>query len=233
MFALFFELASKDKNERTANENLIFYALIDFMVNVKHDLIQSNNGIAFDKSQIIFCLPIEWAENQYTNYLHTLFLESGWIAKQGHQTSIIFLPFVECLTNYVQNVCSGTKIKLERERKYLLCYISDSRLSIKCFRMQACKELIAVSRKLAASDFFLTPTVLDSDSICLSRLDGMIYNKIKAMITAEYTRRADLGLNRYPAESGVDLLRIIKAAVVNLDIIYNTVRRLLVCCLFV
>jgi len=56
--------------------------------------------------------------------------------------------------------------------------------------MQSDKELITVSKRLAASDFLLTPTFLDEESISLSNFETMIYSKVKSMITNDIVSNA-------------------------------------------
>ncbi|KAK4511099.1 uncharacterized protein ATC70_012310 [Mucor velutinosus] len=153
------------------------------MEDLRQDLIQDNRTV-FDESQILFCLPLEWTEKVHEQALRTLFLASGWITNQDHEHRLIFSKHVERLVNYLQDR-DDTNKQFERERRYLFCCINETSFKLTCFQMQSAKELSSVSRKLAASDFLLTPTFLDEKSISLSNLDTMIYRKVKSMITQD------------------------------------------------
>lgn len=169
----------KSENEQTEDEKIRLSSIVNFMKELKHKILQANVSI-FDKSQLIFCLPVEWKEEKYKNGLRALFLKAGWITNTDHTTRLIFSNFVERFAGYLQI----EKIeKLERERKYLLCHMNEISISLTCFKMQNAKELIAVSKKLAVSDFLLTPTILDDELLSLSSLDQMIRNKIERMLT--------------------------------------------------
>ncbi|GAN05975.1 hypothetical protein MAM1_0107c05451 [Mucor ambiguus] len=75
------------------------------------------------------------------------------------------------------------RVNLEREKKYLLLYLDKTAIRLLSFQMQSAKELIAVSKKLAASDFCLIPTDLgDSVSIHFTELDVLMYNGVKRII---------------------------------------------------
>ena len=150
------------------------------MKELKHDMIQENIPI-FDNSQIIFCLPVEWTEDKFENDLRALFLKAEWINKEDHKNRLIFSTFIERVVHFLQ-IYNDNNIKFERERKYLLFYMDQNSIRLTCYQMQCAKELIAVSKKLAASDFLLTPTVLDNESIYLSSFDETIQNIIERML---------------------------------------------------
>ncbi|KAL9541020.1 hypothetical protein MBANPS3_009351 [Mucor bainieri] len=158
------------------------------MEELRQDLIQDNRTV-FDESQILFCLPLEWTEEEHKQALRTLFLASGWITNQDQEHRLIFSQHVERLVNYLQDR-DDTNKQFERERRYLFCYINETSFKLTCFQMQSAKELSLVSRKLAASDFLLTPTFLDEKSICLSNFDTMIYTKVKSMLKQDFTSNA-------------------------------------------
>lgn len=182
MFPKYFKILSQNENQQTKENKCIQSSIIDFMINLKHDLIQDNRTI-FDESQILFCLPVEWTDTKYENDLRSLLLEAGWITTTENRNCLIFSTFVERLVNYLQDGHYANK-RFERERKYLFCHINESSLKLTCFQMQSAKELIAISKKLAASNFLLSPTILDDESVCASSFDTMIYIKVKNMVTS-------------------------------------------------
>lgn len=148
-----------------------------------------DNRTVFDKSQILFCLPLEWTKGEHKQLLRSLFLASGWITNQDHEHRLIFSRHIERLVNYLQDRDDINR-QFERERRYLFCYINETSIKLTCFQMQSAKELITVSKRLAASDFLLTPTFLDEESISLSNFDTMIYSKVKSMITNDIVSNA-------------------------------------------
>ena len=177
---IFFELHSKSENQQTEDEKIKLSSIINFIKELKHDMIKEDISI-FDKSQIIFCLPAEWTEDKYENDLRALFLKAGWINKEDHKNRLIFSTFIERFVHYLQ-MDNDNDIKFERERKYLLFHMDQNSIRLTCYQMQCAKELIAVSKKLAASDFLLTPTVLDNESIYLSSFDEIVQNIIERML---------------------------------------------------
>lgn len=185
MFPKYFEVLLQNENQQTKEDKCIQLSIIEFMINLKHDLIQDNRAI-FDESQILFCLPAEWTDTKYENNLRSLFLEAGWVTTVEHSNCLIFSNFIDRLVNYLQNPNYANK-KFERERKYLFCHINESFLKLTCFQMQSAKELIAISKQIAASNFLLSPTILDDESVCVSSFDTMIYIKVKNMITSRIT----------------------------------------------
>ncbi|KAL7334848.1 hypothetical protein PS15p_200417 [Mucor circinelloides] len=158
------------------------------MEDLRQDLMQDNRTV-FDKSQILFCLPLEWTKSEHKQLLRSLFLASGWITNQDHEHRLIFSRHIERLVNYLQGRDDINR-QFERERRYLFCHINETSIKLTCFQMQSAKELITVSKRLAASDFLLTPTFLDEESISLSNFDTMIYSKVKSMITNDVVSNA-------------------------------------------
>lgn len=189
----YLETHSKDENQRTKSEQNILLSITDYMEDLKRDLIEVKISI-FDKSQILFCLPIEWTKERYKNDLRELFLEAGWIINHDNKNCLIFSTFVERAVIAIQRSIMMTEF--ERERKYLFCHIDKTSLRFICFQMQSAKELIIVSKKLAASDFFLTPTVLENELLCLSTLESMIYSKVKKMIIKSIVKRSKSNIYR-------------------------------------
>jgi len=112
--------------------------------------------------------------------LRALFMETEWIHQNDPKNRLIFSPFIEGLCQYLTAV---NAYNFEREKKYLLLSLDKTAIHLLSFQMQSAKELIAVSKKLAASDFLLVPTDLgDAATMDISDLDRLIYNKVKEII---------------------------------------------------
>lgn len=212
----FLELHSKGDNQQTKDEKIRLSSTVNLLKELKHKLLQSNVSI-FDKSQFIFCLPVEWKEKRYKNDLRVLFLKAGWISNEDHTNRLIFSDFVERFVSYLQLEKLKETRKFERERKYLLCHINGTYISLTCFKMQSANELIAVSKKLASSDFLLTPTILDDESLSLSSMDQMIRNKIERIFTTSKNAK-DTTLSK-PM-----LFKLINNILENLDMVCKKVR---------
>ena len=180
-FLEFFKLHSISENQQTENEKIRLSSIINFIRGLKHDIMQEDISI-FDKAQIIFCLPAEWTGDKFGNDLRALFLKAGWINREDHKNRLIFSTFIERFVHCLQ-ISEDIAIKCERERKHLLLFMDETSIRLTCYQMQCAKELIAVSKKLAVSDFLLTPTVLDDESVCISGLDKIIHSKIERMFT--------------------------------------------------
>ncbi|EPB84115.1 hypothetical protein HMPREF1544_09103 [Mucor circinelloides 1006PhL] len=188
LFQRYFQIQTQSDDQQTKDDESIEASIIDFMEDLRQDLMQDNRTV-FDKSQILFCLPLEWTESEHKQLLRSLFLASGWITNQDHEHRLIFSRHIERLVNYLQGRDDISR-QFERERRYLFCYISETSIKLTCFQMQSDKELITVSKRLAASDFLLTPTFLDEESISLSNFETMIYSKVKSMITNDIVSNA-------------------------------------------
>jgi hypothetical protein len=169
------------ENQQTNDEKIKLSSIVNFMKELKYELLKANVSI-FDKTQIIFCLPVEWTEDKYGNDLRALFLKAGWVNGEDHKNRLIFSTFIERFVLYLQ-INKNNGIKFERERKYLVFYMDNTSVRLTCYQMQSAKELIAVSKKLALSDFLLTPTILDDESIDLSSFNKIVLNKIEKMFT--------------------------------------------------
>lgn len=193
LFLEYLEIHSKDEKQRTKSEKNMLLSMTDYMKEVKNFLLIFDVSL-FDKSQILFCLPVEGTKERYENGLRVLFSEAGWIANHNDKNCLVFSTFMESAVIAIQRVFMETEF--ERERKYVLCHIDKTSLRIICFQMQSAKELIIVSKKLAASDFFLTPTVLENELFCLSTLENMIYSKVKRMIIKSIVKRVKSNIYR-------------------------------------
>ncbi|KAI8645211.1 hypothetical protein BD408DRAFT_480717 [Parasitella parasitica] len=175
LFSKYFQSLSGNR------QKCVISSATSFMEELRLDLIQDNRTI-FDKSQILVCLPLGWTEDKRKSALRVLFSAAGWITKEDHENRLIFSTYLERLVNYLQDQNQLNK-RFERERKYLFCHINETFFRQICIQMQSANELVAVSRKLASSDFLLAPTILDDESISLASLDAMIYSKVRNMIT--------------------------------------------------
>ncbi|CAO0801382.1 unnamed protein product [Mucor circinelloides] len=74
------------------------------------------------------------------------------------------------------------------------------------FQMQCAKELIAVSKKLASSDFLLVPSVLSSRSVCLPIIEDVLLDAIKRTITDfrdKYIMQYEVNIEDEQSESEV------------------------------
>ncbi|KAK4513168.1 uncharacterized protein ATC70_012963 [Mucor velutinosus] len=112
--------------------------------------------------------------------LRTLFIEAKWITQDDPKNRLIFSSFIESLFQYL---VAHKDMNLGREKKYLLLSIDKVAIHLSSAQMQSAKELIAVSKKLAASDFLLVPTDLgDAVSMDLTALDKSVYNSVKEII---------------------------------------------------
>ncbi|GAN04002.1 hypothetical protein MAM1_0053d03458 [Mucor ambiguus] len=177
LFQKYFQIQTQNREQQAKDDESSEASIIHFMEELRQDLIQDSRTV-FDESQLLFCLPLEWTEEEPKQALRTLFLASGWITKQDQEHRLIFSQHIERLVNYLQER-DDTNKQFERERRYLFCYINERAFKLTCFQMQSAKELSSVSKKLAASDFLLTPTFLDEESISLLNFDMMIYTKDK------------------------------------------------------
>ncbi|GAN08280.1 hypothetical protein MAM1_0197d07789 [Mucor ambiguus] len=184
IFPKYFELQSKDREQLSAIEMTTLSSILEYFKCIKIDLAEKY-GISLDTTQIIFVAPplADWD----TDVLRALFLEAGWITTEEDESKLMLVPFIEAHVNYLQT--SGThKEKFQREEKYMLLFMQLTEEGDKviytsvCFQMQCAKELIAVSKKLACSDFLLVPSILSTKSICLSAIDNTLQSAIERII---------------------------------------------------
>ncbi|EPB89495.1 hypothetical protein HMPREF1544_03726 [Mucor circinelloides 1006PhL] len=162
IFTKYFELHAKDREQFSATEMLTLSSLLQCFTDIKIELT-STSKLSLDTSQIIIVPPplADWN----IRMLHTLFLEAGWITHEEDQSKLILVPWIEAHINGLQ---------LSEKDKIIYTSI--------CFQMQCAKELVAVSKKLASSDFLLVPSVLSSRSVCLPIMNDVLPNAIKRTI---------------------------------------------------
>ncbi|CAO3646984.1 unnamed protein product [Mucor fragilis] len=166
---------AKEQDQQNEKEKHSILVVQQCVRQLRQELLQDER-IVLENCQIFFELPLGWTCNEYMDRLRALFMETEWIHQNNPKNRLIFSPFIECLiANKFNN--------LEREKKYLLLCLDDTAIHVLGFQMQSAKELIAVSKKLAASDFLLIPTNLgDSVTIDISDLDRLIYNKVREIV---------------------------------------------------
>ncbi|KAG1121569.1 hypothetical protein G6F42_012303 [Rhizopus arrhizus] len=187
IFQKYFELKSKDKHQLAETDMLMLSSILNYLEEIRTKVFK-DHGIPLDLSQIVFLLPVDWTEDRQTDMLRTLFLETGWIAADDGESKLVMVPFVEAFVDFLHK-SADHQIQLGRERKYLMlsaCKTNDPKkitYTCTCFQMQSAKELIAVSKTLASSDFLLVPTILDSRSIRLPELNDVLLVVIKKLLT--------------------------------------------------
>ncbi|CAO0801448.1 unnamed protein product [Mucor circinelloides] len=187
IFQKYFELKSKDKHQLTETDMLMLSSILNYLEEIRTK-VSKDHGIPLDVSQIVFLLPIDWTEDRQTDMLRTLFLETGWIAADDGESKLVVVPFVEAFVNFLHN-SADHQIQFGRERKYLMLSVCETNDQEKitytctCLQMQSAKELIAVSKTLASSDFLLVPTILDRRSIRLPELNDVLLVAIKKLLT--------------------------------------------------
>ncbi|KAL9537981.1 hypothetical protein MBANPS3_011297 [Mucor bainieri] len=134
-------------------------------------------------------MPIGWTERYYKDKLFAFFLDMGWITpKDSNESKVLVIPFIQVLAEYFQRSLDQEEVCMDRERTSVLFSMqlangdNRSQFSYTFFKMQSAKELIAVSKKLASSDFLLVPSVGDTTSIDLANLEDVIYYAVKRIL---------------------------------------------------
>ncbi|GAN08285.1 hypothetical protein MAM1_0197c07794 [Mucor ambiguus] len=184
IFPKFFELHSKTREQLSPIEMLTLLSILKYFKDMKVTLA-SRLGLLLKTSQIIVVPPA--VTNWDMHMLRALFLESEWITPMEHQSKLMLVPFIEANVNYLQIFHKGMGF-FKRENKYILLYMQPTKEGNKitytatCFQNQCANEVIAVSKRLASSDFLLVPSILSSRSICLPKPDEAISKAIKAKL---------------------------------------------------
>ncbi|CAO3647000.1 unnamed protein product [Mucor fragilis] len=176
----YLDTCAKEQDQQNEKEKHHILAVQQYARQLRQDLLE-DESLVFDRCQFIFVLPLGWAcSSEYMDGLWALFMETEWIHKSDPKNRLIFSPFIECLC---QDLTAKNFNNFEREKKYLLLSLDNTVIHVLGFQMQSAKELIAVSKKLAASDFLLVPTELgDAVTMDISELDHLIYNRVKKII---------------------------------------------------
>lgn len=178
-------------------------------------MLASECGLSLDTSQIIFMLPplTDWD----ICLLRALFLEAEWMTAEEDESKLMLVPFIETHVNNLQMFSMTRRPQLRREEKNMQLYVhlleekDEVIYTVTCFKMQCAKELVALSRRLASSDFLLVPSVLSSRSVCLPTTDEALLVTVKEIITDlrnNYTTRNGIELNDEDSRYDVSELAI-------------------------
>ncbi|OAC98294.1 hypothetical protein MUCCIDRAFT_167926 [Mucor lusitanicus CBS 277.49] len=142
-------------------------------------------------------MPLDWTEEHYKSKLRGFFLDVNWIKPEDNESKLIMIPFIRVLAEcFQQNPPFQQMRRLSRERTSVLFSVQPAneedeqtvnegglvKFSYTFFKMQSAPEMIAVSKTLASSDFWLVPSVVRSDSIQLENLRNVMYNAVKNIL---------------------------------------------------
>ncbi|KAK4521203.1 uncharacterized protein ATC70_013148 [Mucor velutinosus] len=171
-------------------------------------------SLSLKSSQIVVVSPLfaDWN----ISLLRALFLETGWITTKDSDSKLMLVPYIEAYVNDFQmlGVCDEP---FQREGKYMLLLPQPAEEAGKviytsiCFQMHCAKELSAVSKKLAFSDFLLVPSILSSKSICLPTMDEALLTASKMIITKfrdDYKMQYGINTENELSESAVSEIAI-------------------------
>ncbi|GAN05976.1 hypothetical protein MAM1_0107c05452 [Mucor ambiguus] len=179
LFKEYLDAYSKEQNQQTEKEKHFILIVQQYTRQLGRELLR-NEKTMFDRCQFLFCVPLGWTCSKYEEALRALFMETGWITQNDPKNRLIFSSVIE---GVCQILIERGITSFERERKYLFLHFDVNVFRLLIFQMQSAKELIAVSKKLAASDFYLIPTELcDSVSISTAELRVLAYNGVKGVI---------------------------------------------------
>ncbi|KAL9543779.1 hypothetical protein MBANPS3_007952 [Mucor bainieri] len=193
LFSKYFALQSKA--QLSEPEVLLQSTIVGYFRDIKKTIMNNESRDLLETSQLIFVLPIEWEDEACQNDIRTLFCEAGWITHQDGKNKLIFSPFLEVMVDYLQKSSKFRK-QFVREGKYMFCYVragyNDSEVLFNsiCFQMQNAKEMIAISKTLASSDFMLVPTIKSSKTISLSNTNQIVRNIVKQLIAESKPQQA-------------------------------------------
>ncbi|KAF1797752.1 hypothetical protein FB192DRAFT_1395956 [Mucor lusitanicus] len=140
-------------------------------------------------------MPLDWTEEHYKSKLRGFFLDMDWIKPEDNESKLIMIPFIRAIVEYFQDILHQ-KQRLSRERTSVLFSVQPAneddeqtpnenglvKFSYTFFKMQSAPEMIAVSKTLASSDFWLVPSVVQSESIQLENLRNVIYNAVRNIL---------------------------------------------------
>lgn len=200
IFLVYFELHTKNACHLTAIEASTLSSIVQYFKNIKARLA-SEFKLLLDTSQIIFVVLSALADWDVC-LLRALFVEAEWITPEDDESKLMLVPFIEAHVNNLQMFSKG-RPDFRREGKYMILHMHLAEeedqvvYTLTCFKMQCAKELMAVSRRLASSDFLLVPFVLSSKSVCLPTTDEAMLTTIKRTITNLR--------NNYKARNGIEL----------------------------
>ncbi|KAL9559102.1 hypothetical protein MBANPS3_000583 [Mucor bainieri] len=183
-----FELLSREKqNSLSKYEKAKLAYIRDLFEKIKEEL-SKKHGIALETAQLLFVMPLGWTEEYCKDKLRTFFQDVGWITSKDNKSKLVTIPYIQALTEFFQQF---TGSHFDRERTSVLFQIQNScsseegsteELSYTFFKMQSAKELIAVSKKLASSDFLLVPSIGNTTPINLASTEDIVYNVVRKII---------------------------------------------------
>ncbi|KAF1796034.1 hypothetical protein FB192DRAFT_1441334, partial [Mucor lusitanicus] len=194
VFSKYFNLLSKTE-ALSENEEALLASIRDFFKRIKERLSKLN-GISLDTVQILFVTPLDWTEEHYKSKLRGFFLDMDWIKPEDNESKLIMIPFIRVLVECFQHPFQQNARHLTRERTSVLFSVQPAnedgehtenedglvKFSYTFFKMQSAPEMIAVSKTLASSDFWLVPSVVRSDSIQLENLRNVMYNAVRNIL---------------------------------------------------
>lgn len=240
LFPKYFELQSKD--QLSESELSLQSTIVGYFKNIKQTVLSESEDL-LGTSQLIFTVAIEWKGETHHNDIRKLLLEAGWITHQDGKNKLLFTPFIEIMTDYLQTSRKFSK-RFIREGKYMLCYIrsghndNEMLFTLTCFQIQSAKEMMTISKTLASSNFLLVPTIKSSRSVSLPNTDQIVSNVVHKLLTANQSqatrdgvevRKSRLSFLKRPFKlhhrgSEEDLLNKLKNAVMSeLSSIYKAV----------
>ncbi|EPB81099.1 hypothetical protein HMPREF1544_12199 [Mucor circinelloides 1006PhL] len=190
LFPKYFELQSKD--QLSESELSLQSTIVGYFKNIKQTVLSESEDL-LGTSQLIFTVAIEWKGETHHNDIRKLLLEAGWITHQDGKNKLLFTPFIEIMTDYLQTSRKFSK-RFIREGKYMLCYIrsghndNEMLFTLTCFQIQSAKEMMTISKTLASSNFLLVPTIKSSRSVSLPNTDQIVSNVVHKLLTANQSQ---------------------------------------------
>ncbi|KAL9560215.1 hypothetical protein MBANPS3_000067 [Mucor bainieri] len=183
-FLEYFELLSKERGRLLEDQRARLASIRDAFKRIKEELLKENE-VSLETAQILFVMPLGWAEEHYKDKLQAFFLDVGWISPRDNKSKLVMIPFLQVLVEYFQR---KQKKYLDRERISVLFFMQqihgEDEVEFSCtfFNMQSAKELIAVSKTLACGEFLLVPSIVNSASINLASVESVMYSAVKRII---------------------------------------------------
>lgn len=228
IFKTYFKLQSKDSGQLSETEREILASIINSFENMKQTISQKF-GISFHTSQIVFMLPFDWGEEHYRDKLRAFFMDTEWITPEDDKNKLILVPFIQALANYLQTSAEQTR-RLDRERSSLLFSMQapdeDDMITFNYtrFQLQSAKELMAVSKALASSDFMLVPSIRSSRSISLQSLDKVMHTAVKQILASIQEKHSKRTLDGNTAEAEGLVFKIVSQLPYVYDLVVSHVQ---------
>ncbi|KAL9554994.1 hypothetical protein MBANPS3_002562 [Mucor bainieri] len=134
-------------------------------------------------------MPIGWTEEHCKGKLRGFFLYVDWITPKDNESKLVMIPFIQAFMEFRKNYpLDKERQHFDRERTSVLFSMHQVHwkdrinFSYTFFKMQSAKELIAVSKTLACSDFLLVPSIISTKCIDLVSSKNVTYNAFKKII---------------------------------------------------